>query len=161
GPYVASGGWKGCGHRECGQRWSGIRPARRVPRRGDDGVRVQQMFLWVSCFIIRMSSGKRIFFSAGVSRRSSMYAKACCTIFVFVYSASFAMSEQQLPQELTTIQEAYQASMTNPHSGSGTGIYEEYVSSGGKGSTLQLVTKAKAKVIFDHKKFYVRLDYEK
>jgi hypothetical protein len=40
-------------------------------------------------------------------------------------------------------------------------MYEVYVSSGGKGSKLQLVAKAKAKVVFDHKKFYIRLDYEK
>jgi hypothetical protein len=90
-----------------------------------------------------------------------MNAKACGTIFVFVYSASFAVSELQLPQELTTIQEAYQASMANLHSGSGSGMYEIYVSSGGKGSKPQLIAKAKAKVIFDHNKFYIRLDYEK
>jgi len=90
-----------------------------------------------------------------------MNAKACCVIFAFVCSASFAMSEQQLPQELTTIQEAYQASMANLHSGSGTGTYEIYVSSKGKGGKLQLAVKAKTKVIFDHNKFYVRLDYEK
>lgn len=90
-----------------------------------------------------------------------MNAKAYCTIFVFVYSACFAMSEQQLPQELTTIQEAYHASMANLRSGSGSGTYEVYASSGGKESKPQLIVKGKAKVIFDHNKFYIRLDYEK
>ena len=90
-----------------------------------------------------------------------MYAKACCMILVFVYSASFAMSGQQLPPELTTIKEAYLASMANLHSGSGSGTYEVYASSKGKEIKPQLIVKAKAKVTFDHNRFYIRLDYEK
>jgi hypothetical protein len=90
-----------------------------------------------------------------------MYLKTAGTVVFFVCATSLAFSDRELPRELTAIREAYEASMENLHSGSGTGIYECYASSNGKASKLQLIQKAKVKVIFDHKKFYIRLDYEK
>src|SRR5262249_17548029 len=64
------------------------------------------------------------------------------------------------PEPAQLLRAAYFAAKHNLHSGTGEGTYEYFRAEPGK-KDLSLVQKARVKVLFDHDKYHVRLDYEK